>query len=389
MKERRLAKLLFRRLSGDSPRIQVIVGPRQVGKTTAVKSVLNGMGGTYETADSPTPLDHEVIEKWWRSAHEAAPRVLAIDEVQKISGWSEAIKILWDRDPTLKLVVTGSAALLMEKGLKESLAGRFELIRAEHWNFAEAQEIFSLTLDDYLNFGCYPGAVQYLNDLERWGNYIRDAIVEPALGRDLMQLHPVENPSLLRQLFAIAVGHPAHTISFTKLVGELKGKGTLPTLQHYLTLLSHAFLVSNIQKYSGAPIRRRGSPPKLIVHDNALVRSFERPLVRTLSKDRQGWYLENAVGARFLESGWETYYWKDRDLEVDFVVLGPQGEKWAVEVKSGEVKDVDLRGLKEFCRRNKEFEPVLLSSTPCRVPGITWKPIQDILAISSESHLKT
>ncbi len=382
MKKRSADAILKARLSEKKPFIQVLVGPRQVGKTTLVKSVL-GNRGLYETADSPVPLNHEMLETWWKQALQTSEKILAIDEVQKIRGWSEGLKKLWDAKPhSLKIVLTGSSALLVEKGLKETLAGRFELIQIEHWNYQEAREIFGLSFSDYIEFGCYPGSIPLLQqDVHRWASYIRDSIVEPALGRDLLQLHPIDHPALLRQIFGVATQLPCQIISLQKLQGQLQGKGTLPTLQHYLHLLGEAFLVSGIEKYSPHPIRSRKSSPKLILHDNALIRAFERPVLKKIDPSQWGRYFENAIGARFIESGWQTYYWKERDLEVDFVVLGPEGERWAVEVKSSVVSEKDLKGLKRFCSLYPDFQPTLISSVAQNFEGIVNKTADEILTL--------
>ncbi len=180
----------------------------------------------------------EVIAEWWGEAEQSADRLLAIDEIQKVTDWADVVKQLWVRSANIKVVVTGPSALLVEKGLNETLAGRFELIRAEHWNYYEAREIFGLSLTNYIEYGCYPGAVQFLNDISRSGTYVRDSIVEPALGRDLLQLHPVDSPALLRQIFSAAVALPAQMISLQKLQGTLQGQGSVPTIQNYLHLLS-------------------------------------------------------------------------------------------------------------------------------------------------------
>ena len=246
-KNRLLVKIIQDRLAEKQPYIQVVVGPRQVGKTTALRAAL-GQRGVYHSADYPTPLPAEVIAEWWAEAERAPARILAIDEVQKITNWAPALKAAWDRGTGIKVIVAGSSALLVEKGLTETLAGRFELIRAEHWNYQEARHVFGQSVAEFIEFGCYPGAAPLLADISRWGAYVRDAIVEPALGRDLLQLHPVGSPALLRQVFGAAVALPAQVLSLAKLQGTLQERGSLPTLQHYLRLLAQAFLVTGVGK---------------------------------------------------------------------------------------------------------------------------------------------
>ncbi len=345
--------------------------------------------GFYESADSPSPLSFEVIADWWQKALASPEKILAIDEIQKINNWAEAIKKLWDSSKKKpKVVLTGSSALLVQKDLNETLAGRYEIIIAEHWNFNEAKDIFNLSLKEFIEFGCYPGSIQFLKDRNRWAAYLRDSIVEPALGRDLLQLHPVKSPALLRQIFAVACSLPASVISLQKLQGQLQGQGSLPTIQHYLSLLSSAFLVSGVQKFTNSQFHLRKSPPKLIIHDNALCRAFERPISQNLTDLRFGHYFENLVGARFLEAGWEVYYWNDRAMEVDFVVRGPSGENFAIEVKSSLTEEKKLSGLKTFCKNFPDFEPCLISLVKQKLPGIRELNATSILSLSRQSKNK-
>ena len=374
------------RLDEDDALIQVVFGPRQVGKSTAIKQALAGRG-VYESADSPTPLPAALIETWWKKALQQKLPLLAIDEVQKIRGWSEVIKKLWDQKPKqLKLILSGSAALAIERDLKESLAGRYELIRAEHWNFAESNIVFQTTLRQFVEFGCYPGSIPLLKDPERWASYIRESIIEPVIGRDILQLHPVQNPALLRQVFGIAASLPAQIVSLHKIQGQLQDRGAVATLHHYLELLTHGFIVTGLQKYSERALRSKNSPPKLIVHDNALIRALERPVHQILSPERFGHYFENAVASRFLEAGWDVYYWSERNLEVDLIALGPNGEKLAIEVKTSETSLKELKALSVFCARHPQFQPCLVSFIDQPIPGIINIPAIEALSLSRSQN---
>lgn len=377
---RDIVTTLSNRIDEKSPFIQVLIGPRQVGKTTALKAALNNKG-IYHTADYPTPLGSEALIKWWEEAENDSSRLLAIDEIQKVTDWRETIKYLWDKTENFKLILTGSSSLLVEKGLKETLAGRFELLRAEHWNFEEASRVFGLSIPEFIEFGCYPGAAQFLNNPTRWGSYIRDSIVEPAIGRDLLQLHPIESPALMRQIFGSAISVPAQLLSTQKMQGTLQEKGSVPTIRHYLSLLSQAFLVTGIEKYSLSQIRTKSSIPKFIIHDNGLCRAFERPITSKIEPERLGHYFENTVAARFIEAGWNTYYWKHRNYEVDLVVIGPNNEKWAIEVKSGNTSIEELRGVFEFCKIHNDFEPYLLSLSGQKFKEIASLDASKILSL--------
>jgi len=276
--------------------------------------------------------------------------------------------------------LTGSSALFLERGLRETLAGRFELIRARHWNYQEANEAFGLDLKNYIEFGCYPGSVPLMGDISRWAAYIRDSIVESVIGRDLLMIHPVENPALLRQVFGLATAMPSATISLQKFVLQLQQVGSIATVQNYLNLLSQAFLVTPVEKNAMNVIRTKKSSPKIIIHDNALIRAFERPINSTLTSERLGHYFENIVGARFIEAGWNVFYWKDRDSEVDFVVHGPANERWAIEVKTNKIHPSALDGLRKFTKAHPNYESYLISLVGQTVSGIKSLSAEAILS---------
>lgn len=379
-KKRNLYRIIKKRISEKQPLVQVIIGPRQVGKTTALKQAI-GSNALYLSADGPIPPSYRDIENWWKKTTTSKHKVLAIDEVQKIPDWSEIIKKLWDNDQSIKVILTGSSSILMEKGFTESLAGRYELIQAEHWNFFETRKIFGLSLYEYISFGCYPGSIRFLDNKIRWSDFIKNSIIEPVISKDLLQLSPVKSPALLRQLFLVACAYPAQIISLTKLLGELNEKGSVPTLKNYMKLLSDSFLVSTIEKYSTRKLRTKVSIPKIIVHDNSLIRSFEKPVGQKLSAKRFGRYFENSIAARFIEAGYETYYWKERSIEVDLVIIGPENQKWAIEVKSTKTNLKSLSGLFYFCKKFPEFTPKLISLENQKIDGIETIPILEVLEL--------
>lgn len=381
MKNRHYAKTISARISTQKPLIQVVVGPRQVGKTTAIKAAISGRG-VFKSADFPTPLPPSFIEEAWSEALLHPDKLLVIDEVQKISGWSEVVKKLWEESPfILKVILSGSAALLIDKGLKESLSGRFELIRVDHWSYEEARDLMGLSLSNYLEFGCYPGSVPLLSDVERWASYIRDSIVEPAIGRDILQLQNIENPALLRQVFGLALTLPAKIISINKLQGSLSDRGAVATIAHYLNLLEQGFLLTALNRYSDSSFRVKRSPPKIIIHDNALLRAFHRPVASKITSELLGHYFENLVGARLIQSGADVYYWTDRAKEVDFVVITPDNEHLAIEVKSGPTNLSELSSLLSFVKGHPKFRPVLISLVDQQIDGIETIPVERMLSL--------
>lgn len=348
--------------------IQVISGPRQVGKTTFAQQLKNAWHGPslYATADKPATPSRSWIDEHWNAARAMAtankPSLLILDEVQKITGWSETVKKLVDEDKwnnkEVRVLILGSSALLMQRGLTESLAGRFELHRFPHWSFTECSECFDSTLADYLVYGGYPGAVPMMENYTRWGKYVRDSIIETVIGKDVLLMSPVQKPALLRQVLGIACAHPAQIMSYQKMMGQLSDAGNTTTIAHYLNLLSAAYILSPLQRWSGNKLRLRGSIPKIILRDNSLANAMTLPSggAELRNPAWKGRLVENAVGAALVtlaeQTGGELFYWRERDLEVDYVFKS--GIKLlAIEVKSGQVRGRP-DGISAFLANNKE-----------------------------------
>ena len=351
---------ILRRAQEPRRFMQVLAGPRQVGKTTVIGQVLEqaGLPGRYATADDVAGYDREWIRAHWASARAdagAEGAILVLDEVQKIPGWSGMVKFLWDEDSRagspLKVFILGSAPLLVGRGLTESLAGRFEVIRVPHWSFAEMRDAFGFDLERYIYFGGYPAGADLVGDEERWAGYIRNAPVETTISRDDLLLSPVTNPALLRALFALACAYSGQVLSYNKMLGQLQDAGNGTTLAHYVDLLSGSGMVSGLPKYSGSEVRRKASSPKLLVHNTALMSAMRGLTFETAKSDPDVWgrTVETAVGAHLLNSGFGPEYWRERSREVDFVVERPTGVT-ALEVTSARRKD-SVPGLGEFAQR--------------------------------------
>lgn len=346
------AAILTERLLEPRRHIQVVTGPRQVGKSTLVQHVVEaaGLPTRSASADEPTLRGMEWIEQQWQLARVAATGsgkaggLLVLDEIQKIPRWSESVKRLWDEDTRkrvpLKVVLLGSAPLLVARGLTESLAGRFETLPLGHWSFAEMREAFGFTLEQYIFFGGYPGAAPLVRQPQRWTRYIVDSLIETSISRDVLLLTRVDKPALLRRLFDLACRYSGQSLSYTKMLGQLHDAGNATTLAHYLELLAGAGLVTGLQKYAGDVARMRGSSPKLQVLNTALLTASSGMSLTEARADHEFWgrLVESAVGAHMANAAsageCELYYWRDRTLEVDFVLKA--GRKLAsIEVKSG------------------------------------------------------
>jgi hypothetical protein len=358
-----------------SPRgfIHVVAGPRQVGKTTSVTRVLEELPvrHRYVSADSPSTHTTAWLRQQWETARAeavGAPFILALDEIQKIPGWSDEVKALFDEDVRaqrdLRVVVLGSSPLLMQSGLTESLAGRFETLRWTHWTFAECRDAFGWDIETFLFFGGYPGAARLVDDLERWRTYVIDSLVETSVSRDILLMTRVDKPALLRQLFGLASAHSGQVLAYTKMLRQLVDAGNTTTLAHYLALLRGAGLVAGIPKYVGAEVRRRASSPKLQVMNTALMTAQSGMSPEDVRADSawRGRLVESAVGAYLLSleatEGLQVNYWRDGAAEVDFVVRSHAG-LWAIEVKSGPVRGTHA-GTAAFLRRYPDARPLMI-----------------------------
>ena len=354
---------LARRLAEPRRFIQVVAGARQVGKTTLVHQVTGqaGVPVRYASADEPTLRGPEWVAQQWEAARRAAGRdgaILVLDEVQKAVDWSESVKRLWDEDTRaerpLKVVLLGSAPLLVQRGLTESLAGRFEILRLPHWSLAEMTAAFGFSADEYVYFGGYPGAAPLAGEPQRWRRYVLDALIETTVARDVLLLTRVDKPALLRRLFELGCRYSGQVLSYTKMLGQLQEAGNTTTLAHYLDLLAGAGLLTGLPKYSGRAVRQRGSSPKLQVLNTALMSAQTGLSFDEARADRELWgrLVESAVGAHLANAAstgeCEVYYWRERNHEVDFVVrAGPVVT--AIEVKSGRGRDTHP-GLGAFAR---------------------------------------
>lgn len=372
-----------------------MAGPRQTGKTTLARQVIEAvkLPAHYASADEPTLRDRTWLEQQWdwgRLQARQHPRgvLLVLDEIQKVTGWSECVRLLWDADThagcRLKVVLLGSSPLLIQRGLSESLAGRFEIIPVPHWSFAEMREAFGWTLEQYLFYGAYPGAAPLVAKPERWRRYITDALIETTVSRDILLMTRVDKPALLRRLFQLGCHYSAQILSYQKMLGQLHDAGNTVTLAHYLQLLQGAGMVAGLPKYARGLVRQRGSSPKLQVLNTALMtaqlgQSFDE--VRR-NGDLWGRLVESAAGAHLLNTSLggnlEVSYWRERNLEVDFV-LHRGKTTVAFEVKSGRRRE-SLASMEAFARQFKPKRKLLVGGQGIPLEEFFLQPADSWLA---------
>ncbi len=332
--------------------IQVILGPRQVGKTTMITQLLSQLSvpNLYESADAIPVTNSVWLTQLWEAARlqikvsGATEYLIVIDEIQKIDNWSEIVKQQWDKDTrertNIKVILLGSSRLLIQQGLTESLAGRFETMYLGHWTYTEMQEAFGWSIEQYVYFGGYPGSATLIDDEERWKNYIKDSLIETSISKDILMLTRVNKPALLKRLFELGSLYSGQVLSYTKIIGQLQDAGNTTTLANYLKLLSDCGLLGRLDKYAGDIIRKRGSSPKFQVYNNALITSqandaYEKAII---NPELWGRLVESSVGTHLINNSiperYNLYYWREGNHEVDFIL--EKGDKViGLEVKSG------------------------------------------------------
>lgn len=355
MYQRQQAQTLRQRIEETRKFIQVIAGPRQVGKSTLVKQVLHEINVPYHFAvaeDAPDRNPVWIREQWQQARQKMdfnhySQMLLIIDEIHKFDNWSEVVKGEWDKDSfndrNLKVIILGSSRLLLMDGLTESLAGRFELINMEHWSYKEMHDAFGFDLYHYIYFGGYPGGASLVGDEKRWRNYIQNAIIEPAIAKDVLLTKRVYKPALLKQLFLLGCSYSGELLAFNKILGQLQDAGNTDTLATYLNVLDESCLLVGLQKYAVDNARKYRSIPKFLVYNSALLSATDKGSFEQVVTDDQKWgrWVETAVGTHLINNAkklnYEVYYWRQKNEEVDYVLLS-NNKLVVIEVKSGRRK---------------------------------------------------
>lgn len=393
---RPLYQKIMDRLMAPRMFVQVLAGPRQVGKTTLAHQIRKNIpySSHYASADGYSLRDSAWIEEQWaigrlqaKQSSETQEALLVLDEIQKIPFWSDTVKKLWDEDTAnqlnLKIMILGSSSLLIQTGLGESLAGKFELIPISHWSFEECRGAFDWNLEEYIYFGGYPAAATLIKDEERWSNYIVDSLIETSISRDVMLMTCIHKPALLRRVFELGCHYTGHVVSYQKMLGQLQDAGNAATLAHYLDLLSGAGLLTGLQKFSLAPIRQKASSPKLQVLNTALATAQNHLSFEAIKQHRDFWkrLIECAVGAHLLNSTFgtktEVFYWKEENRSVDFIVRNDDN-LIVVEVNNSQ-KGKNLQGVDVFTQKYSPARTLFVGEGGISIEDFLLRPVSSWL----------
>ena len=377
MYKREQYQILAERIAEPRRFIQVVAGPRQVGKSTLVKQVLQDCNIPYtlETADAIASENGEWIGEVWAAVRQQmafrqqTEHLLVIDEIHKIQNWSEQVKREWDSDTfadrNIKVILLGSSRLLLKKGLTESLMGRFELIRMPHWSFGEMHEAFGWDINQYIYFGGYPGGATLVKNEKRWRQYVLDAIVAPSIEKDVILTTTIYKPTLMRNLFELGCSYSGEELSLNKVLGQLQDAGNVTTLSNYLEILNECNLLAGLQKYAADKARKYNSIPKFQVYNSALLSALNGKSYEQAFTDTKLWgrWVETAVGTHLINHtdavGYRLYYWREANNEVDYV-LERQGQCIAIEVKSG--RRTTNKGITLFRERFQPRHTIIVGS---------------------------
>jgi len=349
------------RIDSDNGLIQVLIGPRQVGKTTSVLRLIDDdyvQNAHYVSADKVFNSDSSwLLEQWTKAQKEN--KILFVDEIQKCENWAEIIKKIFDeckrKKEKFKCVLLGSSSLEIQKGLTESLTGRFQLTRAYHWNYQESHAGYGLNFEEYLKFGGYPGSYLF-KDSNEWADYVKNSIVGTVIEKDILQYQNVKSPALFRQAFEILIGYPAQEISYTKLLGQIQDRGNVDLVKSYIRLFEGAFLIRALEKFSSKTVKTKSSSPKILPMAPCL---YQLSIQADYDSDERGRAFELLVGLQLVRTNEDLFYWRESQAEVDYVLT--RGRKiWAIEVKSGRSRS--KKGLEVFKSKYPSAQLIIIDS---------------------------
>ncbi|MBI3051271.1 ATP-binding protein [Candidatus Woesearchaeota archaeon] len=367
------------------PQILAFTGLRRVGKTTlmlkiaedAIQAGLDAKNVVYFSFDEFKGTELRRLVSEYEDLMERDFRngkyLLLLDEIQKLENWENQLKGIYDTfGKSIKIIVSGSESLFIRRKSKETLAGRIFSFKVQPLSFREFlsfrgasmkpqglyQKELSRLLDEYLLTLGFPELLN-VKDKEIIRKYIKEAIVEKVIFRDMQQLFKIRDISLIESLLNIFMDEPGQLTALPDLSKELGV--SRQTLSSYLTYLEESFLIRKSYNYSR---NRRKTERKLKKYYPAIISAELLFREDDISKGKVfEWLIVTQLSAE--------YFWRDPyKNEVDMVLAGDK--PMPVEIKYGKT---DFKGVLAFMKKFKVDEGMIITKNLEQKHAIDGKKI--------------
>lgn len=374
--ERTHVQALLSRLSLPSPAVQAVVGPRQVGKSTLIRQVLEKLEAptVFLSCKSVQYRQTGWIHKEWEIARLLAKHhghcVIAVDDAQRLPGWAPLLCQLHKEDleqqRDIRIVITGSSELELLQQLKDKFPQSHEVIRAGYWTYPEMRCAFNWGIEQYLFYGGLPRSGDEPSDDETWLNWIRELMFDNLLKEDVKAVAPAQNHEAIFDYFKVSSVHSGNIMSYAQLAQKLPFTVKPTTLANYQKVLSRAGISNGLARIQdGGEISRSGSP-KLQLSSNAWLTGMMNSRFDKLRSQGVIWkqVFKSAVGAHLLnfaqENAYSVHYWFDRQHRVDFV-LKKNDALVPIVVMPGDVKQ-GTDAIQAFAKNNAMPHAIILQA---------------------------
>lgn len=334
-------------------RAELILGPRQVGKSTMLDHLVQNQRFIKLTGEDEDDLSILADPKTFLTLTQQFPNVI-IDEAQFVPNIGRVIKRLVDNNTTdSRIFVTGSSALDLGGHLKESAAGRFNSYNlwplsleelAEHSSWIEVKR----QINDRMIYGCHPDVI---NDPAHAKEYLLD-FTDSILYKDLFKLAKVRKPTDLTKLVTFLAANVGSEIRYGSIASELGIQNK--TIERYVDLLASCFILKVVPSWSRNPTAELKLSKKIYFYDNGIRNALLKNFAPVPAREDKGALWENLFFTErlklhaFRRDGGEIYFWRTKKQhEMDFIEI-VNGTIAAFECKAG--NKINSTSIKAFSR---------------------------------------
>lgn len=334
-------------------RAELILGPRQVGKSTMLDHLVQNQRFIKLTGEDEDDLSILADPKTFLTLTQQFPNVI-IDEAQFVPNIGRVIKRLVDNNTTdSRIFVTGSSALDLGGHLKESAAGRFNSYNlwplsleelAEHSSWIEVKR----QINDRMIYGCHPDVI---NDPAHAKEYLLD-FTDSILYKDLFKLAEVRKPTDLTKLVTFLAANVGSEIRYGSIASELGIQNK--TIERYVDLLASCFILKVVPSWSRNPTAELKLSKKIYFYDNGIRNALLKNFAPVPTREDKGALWENLFFTErlklhaFRRDGGEIYFWRTKKQhEMDFIEI-VNGTIAAFECKAG--NKINSTSIKAFSR---------------------------------------